>query len=146
MVIQFKEVLDEDAHDNIKPAYAEISFGIEAEGGIISSTMPWADEGVVKAPFRFRLVDGDIPTDDNIFADRYDKEPFVGTPVERFKIWNRFDFFVGDRHYALNIANCAWVPGDTSVIDYKIGHDEKGHYIDVVLELELCPMDPDEYY
>lgn len=145
-VIQFEEVLDEDAHDNIKPAYAELSFGIHAEGGIISSTMPWADEGAVKAPFRFRLVDGDIPTDDNIFTDCYGKKPFVGTPIGGFKIWNRFDFFVGNRQYALNIANSAYEPGGTRVIDYKIGQDEKGHYIDVVLELELCPIDPEDYY
>ena len=145
-VIQFEEELDEDAPDNVNTAYAEISFGIRTEGGMLSTTMPWADEGTVTAPFRFRLVDGDIPTDDNIFTDRYGKKPFVGTPIEPFKYWNRFDFFVGNRQYALNIANSAYEPGGTRVIDYKIGQDEEGHYIDVVLELVLCPMDPEDWY
>ena len=124
----------------LKTDLLEIEFDENAYGSIYLPT-EFPDEGIVWAPFRFRMLEGDIPTEKNI-GGGFENTPFANYCHESYKLSeHRILFNVGMTYYSLYIKGCESVAGNSQIIDYKIGQDKKGHYIDVLLCMEVHPSD-----
>ena len=94
-------------------------------------------QGKVQIPARFRLLEGDIPTDENIACSfSRGKMRFVGTIQESVDKGCEFDFCVGEREYIFFVEYFGQ-NGHCQVKDYSLGQDDGGYYIDVLLEMAL---------
>lgn len=119
--VRFKENCDREG-------YAKIYMGDFPE-------LP--KQGKVQIPVRFRLLEGEIPTDDNIACSfSRGKMSFVGTIQESVEKGCEFTFCVGEREYIF-LVEYFGQNGHCQAKDYRLGQDEGGHYIDVLLEMNI---------
>lgn len=95
-------------------------------------------EGKVQIPVRLRMVDGDIPTSENIASafPHGNKRSFAGEVQEGSDEGCWFEFFVGEAKYEFFIEYYEH-RGSTQVKEYKLGQDANGHYIDMLLEMHI---------
>ena len=95
------------------------------------------NKGLISMPVRMWLVDGDIPTDENI-GTRYSsmKYSFKDEWCEGGDYFCEFNFFVGAREY-LFFVFFSYQTGAIRVKDYKIGQENGRYYIDAVFEMDI---------
>ena len=107
-------------------------------------------KGKVTIPMRMRMLKDNVPTNDNIFACKWDYATASMIKSEKqldlyytresdnhnYKDYWYFDFFVEDVKYEF----CILVldrSGVARVIDHEIGQDSDGYYIDVLFEMRM---------
>lgn len=115
---------DEHKHS----AYSEIDLSVE-----------FPRKGFVWLPLRLRMNEGDIPTEKNL-GGGFEGLSFTNCHHESFKYRShRVYFNVGKSYYFLGIEGCIhYNAGDSQITDYRIGQDENGYYIDVIIEMETA--------
>jgi hypothetical protein len=105
---------------------------------------------VIQFPVRFRLLQEDIPTNENLFGYSYHyfagKEErrlvsFKGCWCEDGTKWGcGISFCVGKQKYFFAVTYVQ-LTGYTTIKDYKIGQDEKGYYVDVLCKTDVFKND-----
>ena len=127
----------------LKSGFWEVEFNDDEYSAYssIGLSLEFPREGFVWLPLRLRLNEGDIPTEKNLGGGEKGLS-FANCLHESSKgRYHRVMFNVGKRLYALIIDGCYSEAEDSQITDYKIGQDERGYYIDVIIEMETR-----EYY
>lgn len=123
----------------VKDGIIDVQFEKTSDGGgyakIWMGNFPeLPKQGTIQIPVRFRLLEEDIPTTENISG--YKKSNFLEEFPADWEDGCCYAFCVGERNYWFDVEYYDQ-NGSSEIKDYKIANDDKGYYIDVLLEMYI---------
>lgn len=140
---------------NNPPKFEDGKYVIELDRSDCGSThYMLSDEqlsknGCIIVPLRLRIISDSVPTEENVYAIQWDSykgkyapiplsEEYVCESCEHnYKHYFYYDFYIGDikHEFCIMLIDRS---GLSSILEYKIGKDDEGYYIDALFKMDYC--------